>query len=94
MYYPEFLKALEHMPIVTRVIRWRKRGKHNYKSALLIPIITTEGTIYHMYFNHWDKEDEATKKEDIFIISSWPVEDCIKIMSVLYTYNGEIIGEV
>lgn len=91
MYYPEFIKALADMPIATRVIRWRKRGELLYKSAIVIPVITPEGPQYNLYHSHLDRVDNL---EDIFIIGCWPVEDCVKIMSVLYSYNDEIIGEV
>jgi hypothetical protein len=91
MYYPEFIKALADMPVAARVIRWRKRGEHLYKSAVIIPIFTPEGPQYNLYTSHLDK---VGKLEDIFIIGCWPIEDCVKIMSVLYSYNDEIIGEV
>lgn len=91
MYYNEFIKALEDLPITTRVVRWRKRGGHIYKSALLMPVVTEEGPQYNLYTNLVDKVENL---DDIFIIGCWPIEDCVKIMSVLYTYNEEITGEV
>lgn len=91
MYYNEFIKALADMPVAARVIRWRKRGENLYKSAVIIPIFTPEGPQYNLYTSHLDK---VGKLENIFIIGCWPIEDCVKIMSVLYSYNDEIIGEV
>lgn len=91
MYYNEFIEALKDMPITARVIRWRKRGEHIYKSALVMPVVTPEGPQYNLYTSHLDLVDNL---EDIFIIGSWPVEDCVKIMTVLYSYKDEIIGEV
>lgn len=96
MYYNEFIKALEDMPTVARVIRWRKRGQHLYHSAVLVPISVNDVGValkiqYKIFFVC---KDSVESLDDIYIIGSWPIEDCVKIMSVLYTYNDEIIGEV
>lgn len=91
MYYNEFIKVLKDMPVTVRVVRWRNRGEHLYKSALVMPVLGPEGPQYNFYTNYLDK---VGKLEDVFIIGSWPIEDCVKIMTLLYTYNDEIIGEV
>ena len=91
MYYPEFIKALADMPTAARVIRWRRRGQHIYHSAVIFPVATEEGITYTFHFNPWDTVGPI---EDIFIIGCWPIEDCTKIMALLYSYNDEIIGEV
>lgn len=93
MYYNVFIKALDDMPVGARVIRWRRRGEHIYHSAVIIPTFTPEGQRYIFHFNPFDL-DIVGPLEDIFIIGCWPIEDCIKVMTLLYTYNDEIIGEV
>lgn len=96
MYYPEFIKALEDMPPVARVIRWRKRGHHLYHSAVLVPISVNDvGEALKIHYKiFFGLNDSVEQLDDIYIIGSWPIEDCVKIMSVLYSYNDEIIGEV
>lgn len=91
MYYNDFIEALKDLPITARVVRWRKRGEHLFKSALMMPVITEEGPQYNFYTNLVNKIDN---QEDIFIIACWPVEDCVKIMTLLYSYKDEIKGEV
>ena len=92
MYYKEFMEALKEMPVTARVIRWRRRGEHIYKSAIIIPLKNSDGrTWYNLFTGHDDKVDNL---DDIFVIGCWPVDDCVKIMNVLYSYNDEIIGEV
>lgn len=97
MYYNEFIENLkeeekeEEKKTMSRVIQYRRRGDHKYRAGILIPVYVHNDTLYII---HSESGEVIAATNDIYIIGSWPISDIVKAMSILYTIQGEIIGEV